>query len=93
MGEQTDILVKTRMAKLREAWGTIPRSHINLWLYFAIAYFTAWTAALSTDEAAKFIASDWLFWARSFCATNSAGLLAIKMVMSNVMTEPTPNKP
>jgi len=52
---------------------------IDGWTYCAIAFFGAWAAALSSDEASKYIAPVWLFWARSVCASVSASLLALKM--------------
>lgn len=60
----------------------IPSAYIDGCLYVAIAWFSAWTAAFSTDEAAKYISDEALFWLRSFCATNSAMLLALKMFRS-----------
>jgi|ERR1044071_10006759 hypothetical protein len=60
---------------------------IDGWTYVLIAFFGAWAAALSTDEAAKYIAPVCLFWMRSVCASLSASLLALKMFRSTAYAE------
>ena len=62
--------------------GSIPAVFIDGFIYVAIAFFGAWTAALGTDEAAKYMEAQTLFWARSICASISAGALALKMFRS-----------
>lgn len=56
-------------------------------LYINIALFQALTAAFSSDEAAKYIEPESLFWVRTFCGVNSAWLLALKMFRSTAFAE------
>ena len=56
-------------------------------LYVLIAWFGAWAAAFSSDEAAKYVPDDYLFWLRTVCASTSAGLLALKMFRSTSFAE------
>ena len=55
---------------------------MDMWLYAAIAFFAAWTAAFSSDEAAKFITAVVLFWVKPSCGAIGGTLLAIKMYRS-----------
>lgn len=54
----------------------------NLFLYCAIAFFTALSGGMSTDEAAKYISPVVLFWIRTVCTVSGATLLAAKMFLS-----------
>jgi uncharacterized membrane protein len=56
-------------------------------LYVAIAFVGAIAAAMSSDEAAKFISATVLFWARTFFQSVAAALLALKMFRSTSFAE------
>jgi len=56
-------------------------------LYVAIAFFGAWAAGLGNDEAAKYVADETLFWARTSCGSIGAALLALKMFRSTAFAE------
>lgn len=56
-------------------------------LYILIAMFGALTAAFSSDEAAKYLEDETLFWVRTICGTTSATLLALKMFRSTSYAE------
>lgn len=56
-------------------------------IYVLIAVFTAIGASLNSDEAAKYISADWLFYFRSTTGWTAAGLLALKMYRSNSFAE------
>jgi len=93
MSTETEIIRKERLSLLAHVGKLseqVSRRHVNLWLYFGIAYFTAWTGFLSTDEAAKYVEPERLFWLRGFCTTGAAGLLGIKMVMSDAFKAESP---
>lgn len=55
--------------------------------YVMIAFFGAIAAALSSDEAAKFILPTVLFWSRTVCQAIGAALLALKMFRSTTFAE------
>jgi len=50
--------------------------------YVAIAFFTATSAALGTDEAAKYISAALLFWLRVFSFVMGQSILAFKTFRS-----------
>lgn len=56
-------------------------------LYILIALFGALTATFSSDEAAKYLEAETLFWVRTVCNVNSAWLLALKMFRSTAFAE------
>lgn len=60
----------------------IPSAYIDGCLYVFIAFFGAVTAAMGSDEAAKWISDVWLFWIRTACTSVGASLLALKMYRS-----------
>lgn len=60
----------------------LPSAYINGYLYVGIAISGALAASFSSDEAAKYIAPECLWYWRTGCATISAGLLALKMYRS-----------
>lgn len=68
-------------------FGKLPAVYLDGWLYVLIAFFGAWAACLSSDEAAKWIADWLLFWLRSSCSCISASLLALKMYRSTSFAE------
>jgi len=51
-------------------------------IYVAIAMFGSIAAALSADDAAKYISAITLWYARNVCTMFAAGLLALKMYRS-----------
>ena len=55
--------------------------------YVMIALVGAIAAALSSDEAAKFIQPTMLFWGRTVCQSVGAALLALKMFRSTSFAE------
>lgn len=55
--------------------------------YVAIAFFAAVAAALSTDDAFKYIAEDRLFYMRSAAQAIGASLLALKMFRSTAFSD------
>jgi len=61
----------------------IPSAYIDGYLYVGIAFFGALTAAFGSDEAAKFISAEVLFWLRTMVGAVAAGLLALKMFRSD----------
>lgn len=61
---------------------TIPPVFIDGLTYVLIAFFGAWAATFSTEEAAKYISPQVLFWLRAVCASSGATLLAMKMFRS-----------
>ena len=61
---------------------SVPAVFIDGVLYVAIAFFGAITAALSSDEASKYLSPEVLFWTRTFCSVNGAWILALKMFRS-----------
>lgn len=52
-------------------------------IYVGIAFFSAMLGFFSTDEAAKYVAPDVLFWCRASCAAIVAGLLQLKGYLSD----------
>lgn len=68
-------------------FGGISPVFIDGLTYVLIAFFAAIAAALSSDEAAKFIAPTALFWSRTVCQAFSAALLALKMFRSTAFAE------
>lgn len=56
-------------------------------LYVYIAFFGACASGFSTDEAAKYISPQTLFWLRFTCTVNSATALALKMYRSTTFSE------
>ena len=65
----------------------IPAVWIDGALYLAIAFFAALAAVFASDEAAKYIPPEWLFWLRSFCSVTSATMLAAKLFRSTAFAE------
>jgi hypothetical protein len=60
----------------------IPSAYIDGYLYVGIAIFGAAAASFATDEAAKYVSAQWLWYLRTGCSIVSAGLLALKMFRS-----------
>lgn len=50
--------------------------------YVAIAFFGALQTAFGSDEAAKWIAAETLFWCRTICGATWQALLALKLFRS-----------
>jgi hypothetical protein len=65
----------------------IPACYIDGTLYIAIAFFGSVTAAMGSDEAAKWVAPVVLFWIRSVAGILSACVLALKMFRSTAFSE------
>ena len=82
---QEDIL--NRILAFLSAVKNIDSIFIDGGLYVGMAVFTALSAMLSTDEAAKFVEPTALFWARGFCTVNSAWMLSLKMFRSSHYSE------
>ncbi len=61
--------------------------HVDGFIYVTIAFFGAWSSALGTDEAAKYLPDVTLFWARSICASLAASALALKMYRSTAFSD------
>lgn len=55
--------------------------------YVLIAFFSAVTAVLSSDDAANFLTPIVLFWSKSVCQAIGAALLALKMFRSTSFAE------
>lgn len=68
--------------KIQVYFSGIPSVFIDGLIYGLIAFFTAWTAILSSDDAAKYIVPAVLFWSKGFCGAANAVLLALKMYRS-----------
>jgi len=51
-------------------------------LYVGIAFFAALAALFGSDESAKYLQPEPLFWTRGGCSVTSATLLALKMYRS-----------
>lgn len=73
-------------------FGETPAVFIDGWLYVLIALFGALTAAFASDEAAKYLKPEALFWLRTMCGVNSAWLLALKMFRSTSYSQHQENK-
>ncbi len=71
-------MIRSAIQKL----ASIPAVFIDGSLYVLIALFGALSAAFSTDEAAKYLHPEHLFWLRTICNVNAAWLLALKMFRS-----------
>ena len=67
---------------LQTLWQKLHSSTIDGFLYVGIATFGAITACMSTDEAAKYLAPETLFWVRTSCSVFGASLLSLKMYRS-----------
>ena len=63
-------------------WSKLHPSTIDGSLYVGIAVFGAIIACINTDEAAKYLQPEILFWLRTTCSVCSASLLALKMYRS-----------
>lgn len=63
-------------------FGSVSPMFLDGLLYVLIAIFGAITACMSTDEAAKYLEPETLFWIRTTASVNSAGFLALKMFRS-----------
>jgi hypothetical protein len=60
--------------------------------YVAIALFTALATSFGSDEAAKYVCPQALFWIRLACGAISASLLALKMYRSTAFAEAVAEK-
>ena len=60
----------------------LSKAYLDGWLYVSLAFFQAATAAMGSDEAAKWVDAMFLFWVRTFTGLISASLLALKMFLS-----------
>jgi hypothetical protein len=65
----------------------IPPAYIDGFLYVSIALFGFLATAFGSDESAKYISPQALFWLRTICGASSAGLLALKMFRSTTFSE------
>ena len=65
----------------------IPAVWLEGLLYCAIAVFGFLQTQLATDEAAKFITPQVLFWAKTVVGAAAAGSLAAKMFRSTTFAE------
>ena len=63
-------------------WLDVPPVIIDGALYVGIAFFGALTAGFGTDEAAKYVEPEKLFWIRLVCGPMGASFLALKMFRS-----------
>ena len=60
----------------------LSKAYLDGWLYVSLAFFQGATAAMGSDEAAKWVSAELLFWIRTFTGLVSASLLALKMFLS-----------
>lgn len=65
----------------------IPAVYWNGGLYVALAIVLFWQNELGSDEAGKFISLEVIWYLKIFVGTLGAGLLAIKLFMSNNYAE------
>ncbi len=72
---------------LQKYFGSVSPMWTDGLLYVCIALFGAATAAFGSDEAAKYIEPEALFWLRTSCGIISAGLLSLKMFRSTSFSE------
>ncbi len=75
------------IAYLQKYFTNISPVFLDGLLYILIALFGALSAAFSSDESAKYLEPENLFWIRTFCGANSAWLLALKMFRSTAFAE------
>ena len=68
-------------------FSTIPSVFIDGLLFVAIALFTSLSASVSSDEAAKYIDAQTLFWFKMFLSASAATVLALKMYRSTTFSE------
>lgn len=61
--------------------------YVDAALYMGIAFFTALTGALATDEAAKFIVPPLLWYIRTAATTLLATTAALKMFRSQAFSD------
>lgn len=71
---------------------TLEPMHIDGALYVGIGVFTALLGALGSDEAAKYIAPQVLFWARTAAQCGLAGAASAKMFRSQSFADYTKKK-
>lgn len=55
--------------------------------YVGIAVLTAFGAFLGTDDAAKYISPETLFWTKGIAHSVNGGLIALKMFRSEVFSK------
>jgi hypothetical protein len=67
---------------IQNYFSTVKPMYVDGALYVGIAFFAALSAMFGSDEAAKYIAPETLFWTRGFCSVVAATLLALKMYRS-----------
>lgn len=60
----------------------LSKAYLDGWLYVSLAFFQGTTQAMGSDEAAKWVAPELLFWIRTFAGLIAASLLALKMFLS-----------
>lgn len=61
--------------------------NLNLILYLIIGTATAFSACLNSDEAAKYLDPEMLFWLRTGTSTVSGAAVTLKGVTSNAFAE------
>ena len=67
--------------------GSIQPVFLDGLLYVLIAIFGAITACMSTDEAAKYLEPETLFWIRTTASVGGAAFLALKMFRSTAFAD------
>lgn len=63
-------------------FGDTTPSTTDCFIYATVALLNGFAAGLGSDEAAKWISGEWLFWLRILSYTGAQTMLAIKMFRS-----------
>lgn len=82
MGASVAQPVQTMIKAVQSYLASIPAVFTDGLVYVLLAWCGAWGAVFASDEAAKYLAPQLLFWIKSMCATSGAALLSIKMFRS-----------
>lgn len=67
--------------------GSIPPVFIDGLTYVLIAFFGSVATGLGTDDAAKYVSPEALFWLRMFCGAMGATLISLKMYRSTAYSD------
>jgi hypothetical protein len=71
----------------QQYFASIPSVFMDGFLYVCIAALAAVTAFITSDDAAKYIAPEVLFWAKGLLAVLSSAVVAVKMFRSTSFAE------
>jgi hypothetical protein len=67
---------------MQNYFASVTPMYVDGALYVAIAFFGALAALFSSDEAAKYLSPEALFWTRGGCGVVEATVLSLKMYRS-----------